>query len=141
MGIGNSLHSDDGCGPYVADLLRDSCIPAYNCGTVPENFTGVIRKLHPHLLVLVDAALMNKEPGEICIIPEDKIPDTAIGTHMLPLSHIVHYLTNAAERILVIGIQPASLDPGDQLSVAVEAATKILKTHIIAGSLEKIPNL
>ncbi|HJJ35798.1 MAG TPA: hydrogenase maturation peptidase HycI [Methanocorpusculum sp.] len=141
FGIGNPLHSDDGCGPYVADLLRDSGIPSYNCGTAPENFTGIIRKNHPHLLVLVDAALMNEEPGTLRIIPEKKIPDTAIGTHMLPLSHLVHYLSDAADHIMVIGIQPASLEPGDCLSLAVETAAQTLKNHIIARTLENIPKL
>lgn len=139
FGIGNPLHSDDGCGPYVADLLQNTKILSYNCGTVPENFTGIVRKLHPHLLILVDAAQMNEDPGTMRIIPEDKIHDTAIGTHMLPLSYLVHYLSDSADQILLIGIQPASLEDGNQLSLAVERASHTLKNHILAETVEIIP--
>ena len=141
FGVGNDLHSDDGIGPVIAETLKNNGICAYNCATAPENFTGIVRRHHPDLLIIADAAMMGKEPGTVCRIPDDKIPDTAIGTHMLPLSHLVRYLQEDAGRILVIGIQPASLDDGVGLSPAVAAAADRVAAAIFAGTADQIPLL
>lgn len=144
LGVGNPLHSDDGAGPCLADMLsceKESTVSAFNCGTAPENFTGVIRNLHPDLLIIADASLMNEAPGTLKQIPPEKIADTAVGTHMLPLSHLFCYLQGCAEKIILIGIQPESLEDGDRLSPAVSAAVRRLKTLILSGEIECIPVL
>ena len=142
LGVGNPLHSDDGAGPRLTDLLsceKESGISAFNCGTAPENFTGVIRKLHPDLLIIADASLMNESPGALRRIPPEKITDAAVGTHMLPLSHLFSYLQDCADTIMVIGIQPASLEDGDELSPEVEDAVRRLKELILSGKTGSIP--
>ena len=142
LGVGNPLHSDDGAGPCLADMLsceKESGISAFNCGTAPENFTGVIRNLHPDLLIIADASLMNEVPGTMKQIPPEKITDAAVGTHMLPLSHLFSYLQDCADTIMVIGIQPASLEDGDDLSPEVEDAVRRLKELILSGKTESIP--
>ncbi|HJJ39400.1 MAG TPA: hydrogenase maturation peptidase HycI [Methanocorpusculum sp.] len=142
LGVGNILHGDDGAGPYLADLISEEQNPkaaAYNCGTAPENFTGLVRKLHPHHLIIADAALMNEKPGTIRQIPADKIKDTTVGTHMLALSYVIRYLEDAADTITLIGIQPETLDDCDCLSPDVEAAVKELKNICMSGRFEDIP--
>ena len=142
LGVGNQLHSDDGAGPCLADMLsceKESGISAFNCGTAPENFTGVIRNLHPDLLIIADASLMNEAPGTLKRIPPEKITDAAVGTHMLPLSHLFSYLQDCADTIMVIGIQPASLEDGDELSPEVEDAVRRLKELILSGKTASIP--
>ena len=53
LGIGNPLHADDGAGPKLADMLAGTPgVTAFNCGTAPENFTGLVRRLDPDLLIL-----------------------------------------------------------------------------------------
>jgi len=142
LGIGNSLHSDDGAGPYLADMLLDfPGITAFNCGTAPENFTGLVRKLKPDLLLIADAAEMGLPPGSIRIIPPEKIHDTAVGTHMLPLYHLVDFLADPSRKTLIIGIQPASLAFGGHLSGPVESALNELKMMIAENTLLKIPVL
>ncbi len=141
LGVGNSLHSDDGCGPYIAEILAKRGMKAYNCGTTPENFTGLVRKNLPHLLLIIDAVMMNEAPGTIRLIPEGKIPDTAIGTHMLPLSHLVKYLSGFADQIQLIGIQPESLANEEGLSPSVEVAVLELKELILNNLVENLPVL
>ncbi|HJJ27623.1 MAG TPA: hydrogenase 3 maturation endopeptidase HyCI, partial [Methanocorpusculum sp.] len=100
LGVGNALHTDDGAGPYLADLISEEKNPkisAFNCGTAPENFTGVVRRLHPKHLIIADAALMNEKPGTLRRIPAEKIEDAAAGTHMLSLTHLIRYVSDAAE--------------------------------------------
>ena len=141
LGVGNTLHTDDGAGPYLADLISEEKNPkisAFNCGTAPENFTGVVRRLHPKHLIIADAALMNEKPGTLRRIPAEKIEDAAIGTHMMSPSHLVRYLTDAAETITVIGIQPESLDDGDCLSPDVEKAVRHLKEICLSGRFTDI---
>ena len=122
LGVGNSLHGDDGAGPAVAAGIAALGLPgvaAYDCGTAPENFTGVVRRAGPDLLVIVDAAEMGLLAGSVRRIPLERICDTAIGTHMLALSHLVRFLADAAGRIVVVGVQPACMGDREDLSAAV----------------------
>jgi len=64
LGIGNELRGDDGIGPYVADNLFDDDWLVLNCGTAPGNFTQVVKRHKPELVVMVDAAEMGLQPGQ-----------------------------------------------------------------------------
>jgi hydrogenase 3 maturation protease len=131
LGVGNSLRGDDGVGPVVAEIivaLKLSEVIAYNCGTTPENFTGVVRRAWPELLVIVDAAEMGLPAGSVRRIPVGRIHDTAIGTHMLALSHLVRFLVDVVDQVVVVGVQPACLWDGEGLSEEVEeGAWKIVQ--------------
>jgi hydrogenase 3 maturation protease len=120
LGIGNALNGDDGVGCHIARHLDSPEWISLDCGTVPENFTGIVRRERPDLLVLVDAADMHLPPGEYRIIPGDLIEEVGTGTHALPLSHLIDFLAPVAGEILFIGIQPGSLRTGDPLSEKVK---------------------
>lgn len=146
LGVGNMLLSDDGVGCWIADSFSSKGFSsdgmrAFHGGTAPENFTAPIRREKPELLIIVDAAEMGLPAGSIRIIPPDQIDDTSIGTHMLPLSHLIHYLSSDIPEILFIGIQPATIELGEGLSPAVqnaaEALIEVLKKREYA-SLERL---
>ena len=142
LGIGNPLHADDGAGPKLADMLAGiPGVTAFNCGTAPENFTGLVRKLGPELLIIADAAEMGLPPGSVRIIPPEKIHDTSVGTHTLPLYHLVDFLADPSRKILIIGIQPASLGWADRVSDPVASALNEIKMMIAENNLLKIPVL
>ncbi len=92
MGIGNPLRGDDGVGPWIADHFRAEGWLSLNCGIAPENFTSVIRREAPDFLVLVDAADIRLSPGEYRIVEPSRLEDVSIGTHQLPLTHLMKYL-------------------------------------------------
>jgi hydrogenase 3 maturation protease len=141
LGIGNPLNGDDGVGIYVAERFRkDDWIPL-SCGTAPENFTGIIRKTRPACLVLVDAAAMGISPGEYRIIPRDKIEDVSIGTHQLPLSFLIDFLSDIASRIILIGIQPERAGTGEEISLPVRRGADRLLYVLSSGELDRIPVL
>lgn len=141
LGIGNPLNGDDGIGIYVAERFRkDDWIP-FACGNAPENFTGIIRKTRPSCLVLVDAAVMGISPGEYRIIPRDKIEDVSIGTHQLPLSFLIDFLSDIVERIILIGIQPERAGTGDEISLQVREGADRLLYVLSSGELDRIPVL
>jgi hydrogenase 3 maturation protease len=139
LGIGNCLLGDDGAGNYVASRFRQSGWTVFDCGTVPENFTSPVRRLHPEVLLLVDAAEMGLLAGEFRVVPRNYIADVSIGTHSLPLTHLIDYLSPDAGRILFVGIQPASMEMGAKLTPAVKEGADRLMGIIRAGSISEIP--
>jgi hydrogenase 3 maturation protease len=141
LGIGNPLRGDDGAGVSVALHLRARGWQAVDCGTAPENFTGVVRRLRPDLLLLVDAAEMGLPPGEFRVVPKDRIEDVAFGTHHLPLSHLMEFLSDTVEEIWFIGIQPAVVEDREGLSPAVEEGVRQLLAMIQNGELDQVPVL
>jgi hydrogenase 3 maturation protease len=138
LGIGNPLRGDDGAGTYVADRFTSPGWIALDCGTIPENFTGTVRKEHPELLVLVDAADMGISPGEFRIIRPDDIAAVTFGTHALPLSILIGFLSHDAGRVLFIGIQPAQTEMGQPLTGAVRQGADRLIRILEEGDLERI---
>jgi len=140
LGVGNTLLSDDGAGCYIAEAIAD-IHPAYNGGTAPENFTAPIRRAAPSLLVIVDAAAMGLPAGSIRIIPPEKIDDTSIGTHMLPLSHLIAYLSPDIPEILFIGIEPETIQPGVGLSPVVREAADRLLELLQMGKIRSVERL
>jgi hydrogenase 3 maturation protease len=144
LGVGNYLHGDDGVGPAVAERLAALGLPevsAYNCGMTPENFTGVVRRMRPDLLVIVDAAEMGLAAGSVRRIPSEKIHDTTIGTHMLALSHLVRFLMDVVDQILVVGVQPGCLWEGENLSEDAKEGVREIVQVICQGDFAKIAKL
>ncbi len=139
LGIGNPLNGDDGVGIYVAEQFRKNDWISLACGTAPENFTGIIRKTRPACLVLVDAAAMDISPGEYRIIPRDKITDVSVGTHQLPLSFLIDFLSDTVERIILIGIQPECAVMGGEISLQVKRGADQLLHLLSKGELDRIP--
>ena len=105
MCIGNRDGGDDAVGPYVADKLKND-FTVIDAGTVPENYTSVVKKHNSKNLIIVDAVDMNLEPGEIRIVPKEKIGVMHISTHGIPISVLIKYLEQHVENIIFIGIQP-----------------------------------
>ena len=124
LGIGNNLHGDDGIGNYIASRFRARGWISLDCGTMPENFTAVVRRHHPEMLVLVDATDLGLEPGEFRSVGEDQIEEVSIGTHNLPLSFLIRYLAESAGQVIFIGIQPGHLGDSEGISPAVTAGAE-----------------
>jgi len=108
MCIGNRDGGDDAIGPYVADRLKND-FTVLDCGTTPENYTSVVKKHNPKNLVIIDAAEMNLNPGEVRIVPKEKIGVMTISTHGIPVSVLIGYLERSVENIVFIGIQPETM--------------------------------
>jgi hydrogenase 3 maturation protease len=141
LGIGNPLHGDDGAGNYVAARFRKEGWLVLDCGTAPENFTGVVRKNRPDLLVLVDAADMGLPPGEARVIPPERIEDVGFGTHQLPLDQFISFIGECAGRVLLIGIQPDLVGMGEGLGPDVQKGADRLMKLLRRGDLSLVPVL
>jgi hydrogenase 3 maturation protease len=133
LGIGNDLKADDGIGPYVIEQLQDhnpAHIELINASTVPENFLSHLIESHPHLILLIDAALMQTDPGTIQLIDKDNIGGIAFSSHQLPLTFFIEYLeNNITTTILILGIQPLTDEFAQPISEPVQqAANEIITT-------------
>ena len=107
--IGNDEGGDDAVGPFIAESLKDklsSDFDVLNVGIAPENYTGVIKKKNPEILIIIDAVDMQLKPGETRIIPPENIGIMHVSTHGIPLSVYIKYLQQYIQEIILIGIQP-----------------------------------
>ena len=126
LGVGNDLKCDDGVGPFIIKRLKEEDIEDenlifINAETVPENFTGKLRKENPTHIIIVDACLMNGNPGDMQIVDKDDFSNIAISTHSMSLSYFVKYLEKDNDlKIIFVGIEPESLDYGENLTENVE---------------------
>jgi hydrogenase 3 maturation protease len=141
MGVGNEMLGDDGAGIYIADRFVAEGWRTLSCGTAPENFTSIIRREKPEILLIVDAADMGLSPGEFRIVMESAIEDVSIGTHQLPLSHLITYLHSSATEIVFIGIQPRTVEMGAEMSAEVKKGAGVLMKILESGRFKDIPVL
>lgn len=131
LGVGNTLLTDDGLGPKVADRLKsthpdDENISFVDGGTLSFTLAGQIEK-HDGLIV-VDACELGAEPGTIRVFEG---PD--MDVHMRSGKRSVHEVALAdmldiarlreclPGRRALVGVQPSSLDWGLELSQPVAA--------------------
>jgi len=134
MGVGNILRGDDGIGSIIAKTFKDDDWLSLDCGVIPENYTSIIKKNKPRLLVILDVVEMDLKPGNLRIISPDKISALHLTTHSMPLSFLISYLKEYTEKIIFIGIQPKTIDFSDSISpevlISKDAVLKILKNKL-----------
>lgn len=135
LGVGNELKSDDGVGPFIIRKLKEENLENdgllfIDSGTVPENFTGKIRKEEPTHLIIVDACLMNSNPGDMRIVDKNDFADIGISTHSMSLSFFVKYLEkDTGIRIIFVGIEPETMEWGEKPTEIVQrTACEFIKT-------------
>ncbi len=141
LGIGNPLKSDDGAGSFIAQHFKHKNWKVIDGKTAPENFTSVIKNIHPELLVIADSAEMNLSVGSLRIIPSEKIVSLQLSTHYLSLVYLIEYLSSYCQEIILIGIQPLSTVLGETLSKPVLKACYQLMDLLQKNQLKDIPIL
>ena len=141
MGIGSELQGDDGIGTIIAKELKNKEWLSLVCDTVPENFAGVVEREKPELLVLVDAAEMNLPAGSLRRLPTEKLNSLVIGTHGIPLKHLVSRLEKASEKTIFIGVQPGKIRFGDSLSEELKQAKQKLLSLLERNAWQEIERI
>jgi hydrogenase 3 maturation protease len=138
MCIGNRDGGDDAIGPYVADKLREEQVNVVvlDCGVTPENYTSVVKQHNPQHLIIIDAVDMGLEPGELRIVPKEKIGRMHISTHGIPISVLIDYLEQYIGKISFIGIQPKTMS-GSMTDIVKKSGDKLVKL-VKDNELEKI---
>ena len=135
LGIGNEIKGDDAIGPIIAKKSsslfdKNKNIAVFDGGTVPENYTGLIRKENPTHIILVDAVDMKKEPGYIRVVEKEEIANYNISTHAMPVSFLIKYMeTTVSAQIILIGVQPKGMGFAEPISKEVnESVEEVVDT-------------
>ena len=140
LGLGNTLHSDDGVGPHAIQRLRnDARVP--EDATLIEGGTLGLELLTyiwdcSYLLVL-DAVDVGQPPGTLVRLSSQEL-QTLPGkgsVHQLGVADLLVALRVLARRqptVVLLGVQPATTDWGTELSPAVEATIGSLVEAAVA---------
>jgi hydrogenase 3 maturation protease len=130
VGIGNEMRGDDFVGSYLARRLASNLrerenILIIDAGSAPENCTHILRQFEPDLVILIDAAEMEKVPGSIDWIPWQDTIGFSASTHSLPLHIFAKYLAQElCCEIYLLGIQPLDTNLDTRLTLAVQVTAE-----------------
>lgn len=138
-GIGNPIRSDDYIGLKIVESLLGkvgSNVCLLECETVPESYLLEIEKFNPSHVLLIDAAILGRKPGEANLAELDEVPAfSAVSSHVMPLRLFCEHIkkvTNA--KISLLLIEPQSIEFEEGLSVEVQTTADNL-TKILVGLL------
>jgi hydrogenase 3 maturation protease len=127
LGVGSLLRNDDAAGLLVAEELKKIKNPKLKVflgSTAPENLTGEIIKYRPTNIVIVDSVDTDRKPGSILLISPQEVDGVSFFTHMLPVKMIVDYFLESLKcEIIIVGIQPKSLEFGETIYDGVKKST------------------
>jgi len=128
-GIGNPIRRDDFVGVKLVQDLKGKIsdeVRLLECETVPESFMQEIVDINPSHVLLIDAAILGLNPGEIRLVFSEQVKDfPAITTHVLPLRIFCEYITKMTEaKIALLLIEPEDTEFGEGLTPAVQAAAE-----------------
>ena len=140
LGLGNTLHSDDGVGPQAIEKLRsDPRVPAdvslIEGGTLGLELLTYIW-VCSYLLVL-DAVDVGQPPGTLVRMSSQEL-QTLPGkgsVHQLGVADLLVALRVLAKRppeVVLLGVQPATTEWGTELSPAVAAVLPALADAAVA---------
>ncbi|MBX5491012.1 MAG: hydrogenase maturation protease [Chloroflexi bacterium] len=156
-GIGNIFLGDDAFGVVVAQRLREGALPA-GVQVVDFGIRGFDLAYalldEPDLTVLVDALPRGGAPGTLYVLaPElsalEDLSAPALETHSIdPLTvlSLVKTLGGEPRRVLVVGCEPATCEPGADgefglsppVAAAVEEAVAVVQ-RLVARALAGAP--
>jgi hydrogenase 3 maturation protease len=135
LGIGRETHGDDVAGLMIVHDLAPHAhqdLQVLVGAHAPENQLGPICRFDPDLVLLIDAADMGMEPGEIAYLEWRNTTGISASTHTMPIYMMGKYLeTMACCSVALIGIQPVSTDVDMEPSVEAQTAVDRICTGLI----------
>jgi hydrogenase maturation protease len=141
LGVGNLLMGDEGAGVRLIERLEaagslPAGVTAIDGGTSTHELYGDLEDLA--LLVIVDAVASGGPPGSLVRLEGERIPQ-AFSNKLSPHQHGINDLLatlrlvdRAPRRVVLLGITPAHIALGLELSPAVEAAMPALAAGVLA---------
>jgi hydrogenase maturation protease len=126
LGLGNPLMADEGVGVCLIERLVERAAE-YPAVDFVDAGTGGLTILH-HIegrrkAILIDCAFMDEPPGTIRRFTPDEVRSTKVlahqSLHELDLMRVIamaRQLGQAPEEIVIFGVQPERIEPGQHLS-------------------------
>jgi len=131
VGIGNFIMTDDAAGIHAVNALRDGYTFTGDVSLIDGGTKGI--ELLPFLegcqrLMLIDAVDFREPPGTVKIIEGDKMKaflDLKFSVHQIGIPDMLFALEFKGIKppeMCLVGIQPASLDMGTEMTKPVSEA-------------------
>lgn len=133
LGIGNPDRGDDGVGPYLAKrLIGRVNAEVMNCEEIPESYTGVVKKLRPELIIILDTVCMGAKPGAVTVLTHQEVSTAGYSTHNSSIGLLMKYLKEeTGAEVLLLGIQPANNSYGSPMTARVRQTADMLCSMIV----------
>lgn len=151
IGVGNSIQMDDGVGIHFLRELEKETIPEevelFDGGTLGIDLMYYIEGRDK--LIFIDSVKAGEKPGTLFKFqPSDLTYDDAPKTsiHQIGLIEslqMISIIGKAPDKIVIFGVQPKTIDWGEQLTPEVKASIPKLIKHVkeeIDKSIEEIKN-
>ncbi|MCF8167840.1 MAG: HyaD/HybD family hydrogenase maturation endopeptidase [Rhodoferax sp.] len=130
LGIGNILLSDEGVGVRVIERLEQRYrlppeLEVIDGGTCGMEMLEQLEDLDA--LIVVDCVRCGQAPATPVLLKDDDVPvffKTKLSPHQVSLSDVLaslEFTHRAPRRTVIVGMQPASMDLGMELTPAVAA--------------------
>lgn len=130
----NDLAEPDG----YRHAAPNGALRVVKAGTAPECFIGRIADEGFDHVIFLDAADFGAAPGAVVLLDSDEMAARfpQISTHKLSLGLLAKPVeSNGRTKAWLLGVQPQSLKPGEQLSPTVNATLQLLLELMTDGSL------
>lgn len=134
LGLGNPLFQDEGLGVYCIARLAEAGIhekaELVDGGTDALALLGVVEEAS--LLLVIDAIAADAPAGTICRVSGEEIPLLTSGrmsAHQIGFQEVLALASlrgKSPAELVLIGVQPESLDWGTELTPAVTATIPVL---------------
>jgi len=148
VGAGNWLLSDEGVGVHVVKYLTENYefpdeVEIFDAGTL--GLSGAYALESADAVYVVDAVNAEGRPGEIRLYDKydvmmlDRIP-AKLSPHQLGIREmllVTQLRGKLPAELVLFGVIPASLEPGIDLSPAVEMSVKTMAQMLVADLLSR----
>ncbi|HPF48802.1 MAG TPA: hydrogenase maturation protease [Caldisericia bacterium] len=137
IGLGNTLLKDEGIGVHVVNALRNHPLPSgvelIDGATMGVDLLNYI--LDSDRVIIVDAAKMGLKPGEyrnfgLSEIDMDNVPSLSLHDLSLPETLALGQIIAGLPPMVIIGIEPETIDPGDDLSAPLKSSFTNIVSHV-----------
>ena len=126
LGIGNPLMGDEGIGVYLIERLAASAAEYPSVDFIDAG-SGGLSILHyldgRRKAIIIDCAFMDEPPGAIRRFTPEEVRSRKVLAHqslheadLMRIIAMARQLGQAPEQIVIFGIQPEQVQPGEELS-------------------------
>jgi hydrogenase maturation protease len=136
LGLGYVDKADDGAGVLVTNSLKKT-FPDHSFSEhdgVEGTVLDISEKPGPGTVLFVDAGELGASPGTIEIVPRDRIKETEISTHRVPVALMAAILERSGKKVAIVVIQPKTLafraDISSEVRVATDKVVRVLTRHM-----------
>ena len=145
IGLGNILLRDEGVGVHAVEALKKNYdfpeeVRLIDGGTLGLDLLPLIEGAEK--ILFVDAMDLKKDPGAIAVIEDQEIPsllEPKLSLHHVGLSDLLfasRFMGNLPAKIVLVGMQPETMEIGLDLSPAVlQRFEELLRT--VLGKLRE----